>query len=85
MKLVKTTDAYSIYLRRDGRHAVTGADKAPINGDDKARILVEEGLVKASIPAEPAAAEAETAEAGADEAAADASADESGADAADEE
>ena len=40
MKLVKKTDDYSIYQRADNRYAVQGADKQPINGDDKARILV---------------------------------------------
>ena len=38
MKVVASTDAYTIYLRRDGRHAVKGADKQPINGDDKVKI-----------------------------------------------
>ena len=44
MKLVKKTEEYAIYLRGDERYAVKGADKQPINGDDKVRILVEEGL-----------------------------------------
>ena len=40
MKVVKKTDEYTIYQRGDNRYAVKGADKKPINGDDKARILV---------------------------------------------
>ena len=69
MKIVKKTDEYTVYLRRDGRHAVTGADKAPINGDEKVRILAEAGLVSAPAvaAAEPAAADVEEAgDAGAD-------------------
>ncbi len=66
MKVVKKTDEYTVYLRRDGRHAVTGADKGPINGDEKVRILAEAGLVSAppaaaaepETPAEPEAADA---------------------------
>jgi hypothetical protein len=54
MKLVKKTDEYSIFLRSDKRYAVKDANKAPINGDDKVRILVEEGLIKAAVPAAPA-------------------------------
>lgn len=74
MKLVKKTDDYTIYQRRDGRHAVKDANKAPVNGDEKARILAEEGLVaapKAAAPAEEApeapAEEATEAEAPADD------------------
>ncbi len=70
MKLVKKTDAYSIYLRSDDRYAVKDASKNPINGDDKVRILVEEGLIKAALPAEPVEESAEE-EAPAEEAAAD--------------
>ncbi len=62
MKLVKKTDEYSIYQRSDNRYAVKGADKKPINGDEKVRILVAEELIKAALPAEPAPeAEAEEA------------------------
>jgi len=61
MKLVKKTDEYSIYLRGDKRYAVEDARKKPVNGDDKVRILVAEGLLKVAAPAkveEPAAEEA---------------------------
>ena len=74
MKLVKKTDDYSIYQRGDKRYAVEDAHKLPVNGDDKVRILVEEGLVKAAIPAKPeepvAVEEASAEEAPAEEAAA---------------
>jgi septal ring-binding cell division protein DamX len=71
MKLVKKTDDYSIYLRGDKRYAVEDARKQPVNGDDKVRILLEEGLVKAAVPAkpeEPVAEEAPVEEASAEEA-----------------
>ena len=71
MKLVKKTDDYSIYQRGDKRYAVEDAHKLPVNGDDKVRILVEEGLVKAAVPAkpeEPVAEEAAVEEASAEEA-----------------
>ena len=69
MKLVKATDEYSIYARGDDRYAVKDSAKKPINGDDKVRILVEEGLIKAALPAEPVAEEVveEAAEEGAAE------------------
>ena len=39
MKVVVKNDEYAIYQRRDGRYAVEGADKKPINGDEKVTIL----------------------------------------------
>ena len=53
MKVVTSTDEYTIYLRRDGRHAVKGKDKSAINGDEKVRILLEHGLIEAALPKEP--------------------------------
>ncbi len=66
MKLVKKTAAHSIYQRGDERYAVKDAKKKPVNGEEKARILLEAGLIKLTAPAaraeEPAAeAEAEPA------------------------
>ncbi|MEM9253800.1 MAG: hypothetical protein AAGA91_00045 [Pseudomonadota bacterium] len=64
MKLVKKTDAYSIYQRSDKRYAVKDGSKNPINGVEKTRILVEEELIVASIPSEaPEEAVEESAEA----------------------
>ena len=62
MKLVKKTADYSIYQRGDDRYAVRDADKKPINGDEKVRILVAEELIKAALPAEPAPEAEESAE-----------------------
>ena len=74
MKLVKKTAEYSIYKRSDDRYAVKDANKQPINGEEKVKILVAEDLIKVTLPAEPAeeAAEEEAAEeAPAEEAAAE--------------
>lgn len=53
MKEVTSTDKYTIYVRRDGRHAVVGADKKAINGDEKVAILLEHSLIKAPTPKAP--------------------------------
>ena len=71
MKLIKKTDDYSIYQRGDERYAVKDADKKPVNGEDKVRILLAEGLIKVTAPAAPAEPEAASGEEAADEAAAD--------------
>ena len=46
MKLVKKTDEYTIYQRRDERYAIKDAESNPVNGAEKVRILVEEELAK---------------------------------------
>ena len=62
MKVIASTDEYTIYLRRDGRHAVQGANKKMINGDDKVAILLKHDLVKAPpVKAPEPAAEEEAA------------------------
>ena len=61
MKLVKKTDEYSIYKRSDDRYAVKDANKNPVNGDEKVRILVAEELVKVTLPGAPEEPEAEEA------------------------
>ena len=75
MKLVKKTAEYSIYARGDNRYAVKGADKKPVNGEEKVKILLAEGLITVTAPSEPAepeeAAAEETAEAAEEEAGAD--------------
>lgn len=58
MKLVKKTDEYTVYQRRDERYAVKDAQNNPVNGPDKVRILVEEDLIKAAVPAAQPAEEA---------------------------
>lgn len=61
MKLVKKTAEHRIYQKRSGRYAVCTARKQPVNGDDKAAILLAEGLVtqprpkSTEAPAEPEA------------------------------
>jgi hypothetical protein len=80
MKLIKKTDDYSIFQRGDERYAVKDAAKNAVNGEDKVKILLAEGLIKVTEPATPAEPEAEeaTEEASADtaEEAAEASGDE---------
>lgn len=91
MKLVTRTDDYTIYQRRDSRYAVQGANKAPINGDEKVAILLKHELVKAPEVKQPepepeeaqeaeAAEEATEAEASAEEAAEEAPADDEASD-----
>ena len=64
MKVVVRKDEYTIYQRRDGRYAVEGADKKPINGDEKVTILAANELIAVMLPAaakkEADAAETET-------------------------
>lgn len=53
MKVLKKTDDYTVYQKRSGRYAVVGSDKKNINGEDKVKILIAEGIVKQALPAEP--------------------------------
>ena len=53
MKVVKRTADYTVYQKRSERYAVQGKDKAWISGDDKAKILLEEGLIKVVLPKPP--------------------------------
>ena len=53
MKVVVKNDEYTIYQRRDGRYAVEGADKKPINGDEKVTILAANELIAVTPPAAP--------------------------------
>ncbi|MCP3908537.1 MAG: hypothetical protein GY712_11035 [Oceanicoccus sp.] len=69
MKVVKKTSEYTISQRRDGRYAVVGSDKKPVNGDDKVKILLAEELIKVTAPAP--APEPEVEEAPAEETAAE--------------
>lgn len=72
MKIVKKTAEYTVYERRDGRHAVKTKKGQPVNGDEKIAILTAEGFLKAPEPK----AEEVVEEAPAEEAPAEASADE---------
>ena len=63
MKVLKKTDDYTVYQKRSGRYAVIGADNNPINGDEKVKILVAEGIVKQAVAApEPEVVEEAVAE-----------------------
>jgi hypothetical protein len=48
---VKKTDQYTIYKKRNGRFGVLGKNKKWINGNEKAKILLNEGLIKALLKA----------------------------------
>lgn len=68
MKVVKKTSEYTISQRRDGRYAVVGSDRKPVNGDDKVKILLAEELIKATAPAPAPEPEPEPEEVSAEEA-----------------
>lgn len=59
MKEVQSKGDYTIYEKRSGRYAIKGADKKYVNGDEKAKILADAGLVtipeSKPMPAEAAA------------------------------
>ena len=59
MKVIKKTAEYTVYQKRSGRYAVTGADGKAINEDDKFAILLAEDLIKAPAPKAPEVEEAE--------------------------
>ena len=67
MKLIKKTADYKIFMRGDDRYAVQDATGKPVNGEEKVRILVEEELIKVTVPS-PKEESPEAAEAGTDEA-----------------
>ena len=50
MQVAKKTAECTVYKRADGRYAVKGKDKIFINGDDKVKILIEEGFLTAPAP-----------------------------------
>lgn len=70
MKVTKKTAEYTVYQKRNNRYAVKGADSKWLNGDDKVKVLLAEGLIKLTAAAakeeapaeEPAADEAPAAE-----------------------
>jgi hypothetical protein len=69
MEVVKQTETHTILKRRDGRYAVKAKNKKAVNGDEKAKILADAGLIKFSVkaaepeaPAEEAPAEEATEE-----------------------
>jgi hypothetical protein len=66
MKLVSKTAEYKVYQKRSSRYAVRAADDSYVNGDDKARILLDLGLISAAPAAKEAPAAADGAAAAAD-------------------
>lgn len=59
MKATKKTAEYTIYQKRNNRYAVKGANSKWLNGEDKVKILLAEGLIKltAAAPKEETTAE----------------------------
>jgi len=70
MKVIKETAEYTVSQKRSGRYAVVAADGSPINGEEKAKILLAEELIKLTAP-KPAEAEEAPAEEVSEEAAAE--------------
>ena len=61
MEVVKSSKENTIYKKKSGRFGVKGSNKKWINGDEKVKILLAAGLVKAPAPKkveEPVAEEA---------------------------
>ena len=73
MKEIKSVGDNTIYEKKSGRYAVKDANKKFVNGDDKAKILADAGLI--TIP-EPKAAPAEEMEEASEQAAEEAPASE---------
>ena len=61
MTLFKKTAEYKIFKRKDGRYAVTTLAGNAINGEEKAKILLAEELIKLTAPAPVEEAPAEEA------------------------
>lgn len=55
MEIIKRTGEYTIVKKRNGRYGVQGKGRQWINADEKVKILMEAGLIKAPEPkpAEP--------------------------------
>ena len=45
MEVVKKTNRYTIFKKRNGRYGVRSAAGAWINGEEKVKILTDEGLI----------------------------------------
>ena len=83
MKLIKKTAEHKIFMRGDDRYAVQDASGKPVNGEEKVRILVEEDLIKVTLPSpkEEVAESEDTADGGDETAEAAAEADDAAEDA----
>ena len=58
MKVIKKTKDYIVYQKSSGRYAVKDSNRNWVNADEKIKILLAEGLIKAVMPAEPVVEEA---------------------------
>ena len=58
MKVIKKTKEYVVYQKANGRYAVKDANKKWVNAEEKVKILLAEGLIKAVMPAVPEVEEA---------------------------
>ena len=50
MKLIKKVADYKIFMRGDDRYAIQDANGKPVNGEEKVRILVQEDLIRVTLP-----------------------------------
>ena len=62
MEIVKETEDYQIVKKRSGRYGIRKRDRSWITGDEKVKILLDEGLIKLSQPAKQPEPEPEPAE-----------------------
>ncbi len=62
MQQIKKTADYTLFQKKSGRYAVQGKDKRWVNGDEKAGVLLAEGLITPPKVKAPPAPEAETSE-----------------------
>lgn len=58
MEVVKQTDEYTVIKKRSGRFGVKNTSAKWINGEEKVKILIAEGFIKAALPAEKSTEEA---------------------------
>lgn len=63
MKVVARTDEYTIYKKRNQRHAVRNKDKQWVRGDEKVAVLLAHNLIEAPAPKAPEPVEAPETEA----------------------
>ncbi len=62
MEIIKKTNEYSIVKKRSGRFGVRSKNRTWVGGDDKLKILVDEGMIKLpKAKPKPAATEDEAA------------------------
>ncbi len=60
MEIVKKTKTYTVIKKRSGRYGVLGANGKWINGNEKIKILLDEGIIKVPAPKAPEAVEEES-------------------------